>query len=717
MDWITCWSTRANAPYLFNKTTQDAKWLNESECSAIEWIQLQSTSQKLPYWFNLVTEESSWNAPSQKGAKRARAESESYEDMLAKERQRTAANAPNFPYLYRSIDIKSLIARLRTEHSSAIPDDETANLKIEEHFEIIFTLPDEEVSKITRAVQEDEILKTKLKLKKGNEVINLPSFWDVWFSNPRLSQAILNSPDPNEAKWSSAKHFNYKMATTFMPQYAKSIYCYFQAKVVVDPCSGWGDRMLGADASSTYVTRYTGFDPNKNLRPGYAKIMELCGNSVTYLDETTIQFKNGFVMKSLPFEVGSVDIPSKSVDLVFTSPPFFDYEMYNNDNPEYKDWLKEFYTPLFLECNRIIKPQGFVCIHIADTSAGSIENFLQYNVHTFTNLSLVMRIGLTGVMSRKIRPVWVFRNNDRVTIPPYITYSNGDAAKARMLQWATGLTCPPLNISSHEDSRCPGKTFRLMDDGKLVGGSKQRLLGILLSTLNEEEIVYAGPEGGMAQVALAYTCKIWGKRAVVFLNGSSESMQSPLVQLAIKFGAQVHLQPSTFSTSLRQAQQSAQDYVAQNPCKRFLVPFGLKWKQGQPVFEMFRNSLLYVIQDVIRPPPTRLWIVAGSGFLFDVLHSIWPDTIFMIVQVGKTIWPDQLADVKHKLFVAPELFTEVSAIQPTYNTVPWYDAKLWQFVLKHGNSGDSIWNVGSVPANVEELANNMLHLIESSRPR
>ena len=32
--------------------------------------------------------------------------------------------------------------------------------------------------------------------------------------------------------------------------------------------------------------------------------------------------------------------------------------------------------------------------------------------------------------------------------------------------------------------------------------------------------------------------------------------------------------------------------------------------------------------------PKRLWLVAGSGFLCDVLASIWPDTTFLIVQVS-----------------------------------------------------------------------------------
>ena len=34
-----------------------------------------------------------------------------------------------------------------------------------------------------------------------------------------------------------------------MPPYAKSLYEYFGAKSVLDPCAGWGDRLIGAAAA------------------------------------------------------------------------------------------------------------------------------------------------------------------------------------------------------------------------------------------------------------------------------------------------------------------------------------------------------------------------------------------------------------------------------------------------------------------------------------
>jgi hypothetical protein len=89
------------------------------------------------------------------------------------------------------------------------------------------------------------------------------------------------------------------------------------------------------------------------------------------------------------------------------------------------------------------------------------------------------------------------------------------------------------------------------------------------------------------------------------------------------------------------------------------------------------------------------------GFLLDLLNSIWPDTEFMIVQVGKQIWTEQLQRTKrHQLFIASERFTDYALKQPPYRTIPWYDAKLWQFVELHGKSGDFIWNVAGLPPDI-----------------
>ena len=362
-----------------------------------EWIKCKSKKFGREYWFNKITGGSQWEEPS---ADKIVDAVDPY--VLMEDEKRIAkVEAPSFPWLLDSIDVESLITRLREENAFVQHTDSS-------EYKILFSLPDEATSNITRAFQEDQILKTKLKLKRGNKIVDLPSFWEVWFRERELRDRITSSNDPNEEKWMCARDFGYKMATTFMPGYAKAIYNYFNAATVLDPCSGWGDRMLGA-AVTNCVKTYVGFDPNINLRPGYVETLKACGHSLISFDRKKLQFSNGFTMIREPFEIGALSLSNDSFDLVFTSPPFFLYEVYSPDNPTYSDWIEEFYKPLMIHSCRCVKPGGYVGIYIGDTSAGEITAFMTQTVERICPLNFVYSIGFVGIVSGKTRGVWMYR--------------------------------------------------------------------------------------------------------------------------------------------------------------------------------------------------------------------------------------------------------------------------------------------------------------------
>jgi hypothetical protein len=281
------------------------------------------------------------------------------------------------------------------------------------NYEIVYSIQDDTPANYTRAIQEQEILKTRLKLKdaKTGRAKTLPSFADVW-NDPKsgLAKEIRESADPNEAKWALSKKYGYKIATTFMPMYAKSIYEYFSAKRVLDPCAGWGDRMCGALASSC-VSRYVGFDPNANLVPGYKKIQADFGHKIVKDDPEHfhVKFEGGYEIYSIPFEHCNKRLGPEKFDFAFTSPPFFDYEDYSEDNPKYENWYKDFYEPLFTLTEEHLYTNSFFAIHIDDTSAGKIHNFLFRRVEQITSFKYCGKIGLVGGKSGKIRNVHLFQ--------------------------------------------------------------------------------------------------------------------------------------------------------------------------------------------------------------------------------------------------------------------------------------------------------------------
>lgn len=302
-------------------------------------------------------------------------------------------------------DLETYRQRIRKELPLYTTDDP--------EYEIVYSIQDDSPADYTRAIQEQEILKTRLKLKdpKTGRTKTLPSFTEVWNDhNTGLSREINASDDRNEAKWSLAKKYGYKIATTFMPMYAKSIYEYFGAKKILDPCAGWGDRMCGA-LSSTCVRRYVGFDPNTNLVPGYKKIMSDFGNKVVKDDPAHyhVKFEGSYEIYSIPFELGAKRLGDERFELAFTSPPFFDYEDYSEDNPTYQNWYKEFYEPLFILTEKHLNVNAFFAVHIDDTSAGKIRDFLFRRVDQITSFKYCGKIGLVGGKSGKIRNVYLFQ--------------------------------------------------------------------------------------------------------------------------------------------------------------------------------------------------------------------------------------------------------------------------------------------------------------------
>jgi len=659
--WEKRVSRKHNRDYWFNLQTGATVWTNpisqinqvpivsniqnissaqntSTSSNTSKWTEHMSMKHNKKYWHNDSTGVTSWENPfinrieeteeatinQLKIENKELIEKQSKEKIIRTLQQETIAAAvdyPTCPRVINSIDLSALVQRLRVES----PAKESGKPE----FEVIFTLAKDDLADITRAVQEDQILKTRLKLKRGNQVVDLPSFWDVWEKDNDLSKRILSSSDPNEEKWKCRRDFGYKIATTFMPPYAKSVYEHFNAESVLDPCAGWGDRLIGA-AACKGVKRYVCFDPNRSLRPGYAKLMNLFGHSVTQLDDEHMTFSNSFQCNAQPFEIGALELQTESFDLVFTSPPFFDYEMYNPANPQYKNWINEFYHPLFLQSCRCVKVGGHVAIHIGDTSAGVIEPFLKQDVHNICPLKLIHRIGLKGLMSGETRTVWIFKKIASSVVPSpridrdsktdsspkknTVSYSNLTPSvisnstlkitdliplsKSRI----NILSNPPIQTLTIGNS---SKSFLVYDDGHVIGGTKQRLLGKLLQEIKAEEVIYAGPDGGIAQVALAYTAAINRKKAVIFLNTYCKDRVNlpPLVLLAQALGAVIHLpDPNSSGRTLEDTQREATEYAAKGS-ERFILPFGLRGKPGEPNFDLFRDALIDSLRGL--PVPKR----------------------------------------------------------------------------------------------------------------
>lgn len=125
----------------------------------------------------------------------------------------------------------------------------------------------------------------------------------------------------------------------------------FKPKRWLDPTAGWGDRLRVAIASNV---DYVGVDSNTSMDKAYKSIID-------DLAKGSKQYK----VKIGRFQ--DVRITGK-FDLVFTSPPFFNVEVYENmkDWKDIEEFMEEFLQPLLRKSYDHLENNGHIVLYIED---------------------------------------------------------------------------------------------------------------------------------------------------------------------------------------------------------------------------------------------------------------------------------------------------------------------------------------------------------------
>lgn len=183
------------------------------------------------------------------------------------------------------------------------------------------------------------------------------SAFDYWNKNKNKIKSTfkkLKSSDEFLEECREHVYKNCKEVTLFSPTVSAFIYDNLLqlAGNVYDMFGGWGDRMIGALCSDKVLT-YKCSDLNAKLIASYNNIIKYNPGKLSYVI--------GDALAIIKLE------PSEKYDLIFTSPPYFDYEDYGVELPRsYSVWLSDFIEPLFEQAKRILKPGAHIAIHISN---------------------------------------------------------------------------------------------------------------------------------------------------------------------------------------------------------------------------------------------------------------------------------------------------------------------------------------------------------------
>lgn len=232
--------------------------------------------------------------------------------------------------------------------------------------------------------------------KKLKELIEKTYEYEKKFGNGFISE--------NRLRQNSKVYLSKQSVSNFRPTVSKFIYNNFGNNGVVwDMSCGWGGRLFGFLSSNCKT--YIGTEPCVKTFEGLIKL------------------KNDFNRKEVfLYNKGSEEYNPKenSLDLCFTSPPYFDTEKYSEEKTQSyikfntkNTWLSNFYEKTIYNCYIGLKKGGYMIINISNTPK---HKWLEEETIKISNkigfiLTDIYKLELSSISGKgkKYEPIFIFQ--------------------------------------------------------------------------------------------------------------------------------------------------------------------------------------------------------------------------------------------------------------------------------------------------------------------
>lgn len=417
----------------------------------------------------------------------------------------------------------------------------------------------------------------------------------------------------------------------------------YNAKKVIDMSGGWGDRLLGSMAAG--IDEYFCTDPNTCVIDSYKKMMNLLLPLSPNPNGTYLTINSGFE---------KIKVNEDYYDLAYTSPPYFDLEIYTNEktqsieifNKEYI-WLNNFLKPCILKLLKSIKYGGHCVLYIGQQKGKKyMEIFIEW-------IKYIDNIYYEGCVFYgtypKIHPIYIYKKS--LDIPEK-------------------LYNPPLKVKNININ----VNVNIITDNCLIGGTITRgMLEYIKNILEDntiEMLIIDLSKDEYLHMAVSYCLYLLKKRNIilVIISDNISNNISQIVTFYHKNTKCIHSNQSIgYNKKYYKIEVSNNKYIE---CLKKAI----------------KNNL-HILSKKIK----RLWLIITGDFgfiLLSILKEYLEDVQFMIVK------NKYVMDKKNELL-------NMTVYNDDHNKEAVYDNNMInmtiiKYINIYGADGDYIWNIDGI---------------------
>jgi tRNA1(Val) A37 N6-methylase TrmN6 len=216
----------------------------------------------------------------------------------------------------------------------------------------------EELNQITDIFTE----KCRVMCKFGDKISPF-EYWNKnkhWIMKQNVSDSVNTKNQIILKKIRDTIYHKTKLCNNFRISVSLTVLEFFGAKRWLDISAGWGDRLIAAIGAN--LERYVGVDPNDCLQEYYKEIID----TVADTDK-----RNRFTILQGGFE--KIELPNEKFDIVFSSPPFFDLEVYSTSRDDSllnystkKQWYHNFLIPSLDKAIYHLDKNGWLVLYMGE---------------------------------------------------------------------------------------------------------------------------------------------------------------------------------------------------------------------------------------------------------------------------------------------------------------------------------------------------------------